>query len=118
MPEEEQLIRKHAKEISLKGAQGERGRVAVLGTIVSLNRNNLEAIIADEDVHAKLLFAEGKQFDSVNEKDLCRIIGKGFFNNNELTINVEAVHPINGLDLPLWKRVRELEARQKGDRND
>ena len=112
--EEEQIIRKTAKEVSLKEAQSERGRIAILGTIVSLNRNNLEAIIADEDVHAKLLFADKAQFDAVNEKDLCRVIGKGFFNNNELTINVEAIHRMNGLDLSLWKKVKRVESKHWG----
>lgn len=103
-----------AKEMSLKEINESVKRVALLGSIVSKDEEELTAFFSDGSGEARLEFREAEQFNSLSEGLIVRVIGKPFFNNDAVIISVETVHEMKGLNPTLIEKVRLMEKKFLG----
>ena len=99
-----------ARELSLKEITGKEERVAVIGTLVSVNKKEMNGVLSDETLECELVFTEGEQLLGLKEGKILRVIGKPS-KKEKLSIEVEILQELKDFDSNLFKKVKELEKR-------
>lgn len=99
-----------AKELFLKEVTGKEERVAVIGTLVSVNKKEMSGVLSDETLECELVFTEGEQLLGLKEGKILRVIGKPS-KKPRLSIEVEILQELKDFDSNLFKKVKELETR-------
>ena len=108
-----QMQKPYAKEASISELSDAKGKYAVLGTISGKDASALTAKLLNGGKSVVLTFPDEKTFDSVDEKDFVRAIGKTLYNSNLLTLNIETIHKIQDFDPELYEKVRNFERKMK-----
>ena len=86
-------------------------RVRILGTIESLDDENMECVIDDGTGRAVAFFEGSEQLESMETGRLTRIIGKVRKNdddNHKTGIDAEIVQDMNMIDLELHRRTNDV----------
>ena len=105
----ESFRRQPALEVKVSEIRGQDQPLALLGQVKAVKPEEMQAVLSDESGEVKLSFEEAIRLDKLKEGELVRVIGKPFLKDDETRINVEAIHGMAGLDLELYRRVKELE---------
>lgn len=96
---------------SLKAVEGFNGRIAVFCTVLSIDNNELSAIISDATAEAKLVFESQEQFKKARIGEFLRVFGTAEKQGSNVLINVESLQSFDSKALEACSKVRELEAR-------
>ncbi len=104
----EQFKRIPAEEKSLSELGGREKRVAVIGTIVSLQPAELKGVLSDGSGEAFLEFPGKEKFSQAKEGSTVRVIGKPRLEEKPV-LQVETVHLLQNFDKALFERVKALE---------
>ena len=105
-----------AKELSLKELTGKEGRVAVVGTLASVNEKEMGGKLSGEGVECGLVFTEGRQLLGLKEGMIVRVIGEPSKVKGRLSIEVDILQELKGFDSNLYGKVKELEKKRYGGR--
>lgn len=97
-----------SKELSLKDLSGEEKRVAVIGTLESLNRKEITGMLKSGGKKCSLVFTEGEQLEGLKNGTVLRVIGEPN-NADGLAIEAEIVQELKDFDSNLFSKVKELE---------
>jgi len=104
-----------ARELSLKEITGKEERVAVIGTIVSIDKPAMSGKISADGLECTVSFTEGEQLLGLKEGAVMRVIGKPL-KQEKLSIEAEIVQELKGFDSNLYSKVKELEKKYYGGR--
>jgi hypothetical protein len=107
----EDFRRRPALELNVSEVKGQDRPLALLGELSALNPKAKTGFLKDESGQIELVFEEERQLDGFEERELVRVFGKPFLNDNETKFNVELIHSMAGLDLGLFRQVKDLEQR-------
>ncbi|MEM0359929.1 MAG: hypothetical protein QXK06_01150 [Candidatus Diapherotrites archaeon] len=102
-----------AKESSLKEITGREKRIAVVGTLVSINKKEMQGLFSDGSSDCSIVFTESEMMPGLKAGIIVRVIGKPS-KKPRLSIEAEIVQELKGFDANLYKKVRELEKKQFG----
>jgi len=108
MEEIEKFKRLPAEEKPLDELTGIEKRVAVIGTVSSLDKEKMKGVLADGKTEAVLLFSGEEKLALAKEKSTVRVIGKPEA-GEKVSIAVESIHELEGFDRALFDRVRSAE---------
>ena len=108
MLEEQDFQKPAARELKISDISQEHKRVALIGEIVSLQPKALKAVFSDGSDKIELVFSDERHLSSCG-KGFLRVIGRPFFNDDGIGINVECVHSLQNLNLGLWEKITALE---------
>ena len=98
-----------AKELTFKEITGKEERVAVVGTLLSVNKAEMSGRLSDESLECGLVFTEGEQLLGLKEGTIVRVLGKPSKKERILSIEVEILQELKGFDSNLYTKVKELE---------
>ena len=112
MPREFQRL--PAQELRVKEVNASVKRAALLGRISSWNEEDLQAVFSDGSGQAVLEFDGEQKMLGLKENVLVRVIGRPFYKNDALLINVETVHEMPDADQALFEKIRGLEKKFLG----
>jgi hypothetical protein len=102
-----------AKECSLKEITGKEKKVAVIGTLKSVDRKDMQGILSDGTEECIVVFTEGDMLPGLKEGMVLRVIGAPS-KKPKLSIEAEIVQELKGFDSNLYKKVKELEKKHFG----
>lgn len=105
--EETQPKRVPAKECFINEIKGNETRVAIIASVVSINRAEKTALVSDNSSEALLKFGDSAKMRGIKEGTILRIIAKPLA-SEPITLQVEVAQELKDFDANLFKRVKKL----------
>lgn len=107
---EKQPKRAPARECFLNEIKGNETRVAIIVSVVSVNRASKNAIVSDGTAEAVLVFDDSAKMKGLQHGKILRVFAKPSA-MNPITLNVELAQELKDFDANLFRRVKELWAK-------
>jgi len=108
--EETQPKRVPAKECFINEIKGNETRVAIVASVVSVNRAKKTALVSDNAKEALLKFDDLAKMRGIKEGTILRVIAKPL-SLQPVTLQVELAQELKDFDANLFKKVKELWAK-------
>lgn len=105
--EEMQPKRVPAKECFINEIKGNETRVAIIASVISVNRAEKTALVSDNAGEALLKFDDSAKMRGIKEGTIFRIIAKPI-TSEPLTLQVELAQELKDFDANLFKKVKKL----------
>ena len=107
MPEEKKEVIRRAPAVETKISQlgDAKGRVALLGTVVSKNPELYSFVIDDTSGGVLVLVNNVSDFEKVQEGQLVRVMGRVWGEGEEVEVQADIVQDFSKLDKDLYKKV-------------
>ena len=99
-----------ARECFINEIKGNETRVAIVVSVVSLNRAAKNAVVSDGSGEAVLTFDNTAKMRGIAEGMVLRVIGKPLA-TKPLTLEVELTQELKDFDANLFKKVKNLWAK-------
>ncbi|MDP6627814.1 MAG: OB-fold nucleic acid binding domain-containing protein [Methanopyri archaeon] len=116
--EGQELRRRPSVEREIGTITTEDRRVRIIGTVVGKD-SELSTIALDDGTGTATAFFDDldliERLDGITQGDMVKLIGRVVPLEGGFELRGEAVEKINNLDVGLLKRVRDLEAKMKGE---
>ncbi len=112
--EETQPKRVPAKERFIKEIKGNETRVAIVVSVISVNRAEKTAVVADSTGEAIIRFNSTAEMRGFKEGKIFRIFAKPI-NLKPLTLQFELAQELKDFDANLFRKVKELWSSLTGD---
>ncbi len=110
MPEEIEekkfVKRSPSKQVPISRIKEMKGRVSVIGTVVSKNVERYTFVIDDGEAQVLIITNDADQFENVKEGKPVRVLGKTIGEGDETEILSEVIQDFSKFDLNLWKKVQ------------
>lgn len=104
--EEKKLLRRApAIPVLISKLNGEMGRVAVMGTIVSRNSEIGSIVIDDGQASVLVLLNDPADIEKFKEGQTVRVLGKVWGTGNEIELQAEVVQDFTKIDRELYNKV-------------
>ena len=99
------IRRSPSEPTTIKGLRDRQGRVAIVGTIVSKNKDLSSFILDDGESQVLVLTKRITDFDNVKEGEYVRILGKIWGEGDEIEIQADFVQDFSKIDKELYNKV-------------
>ena len=106
MPEEKSFIRRFPYiEIPLSRISYEKGRIAVVGVVVSKDEQSYTFIVNDGNVQMVVITNNTDEFNKIVTGKLVRVLGRPIGEGEETEILADIVQDFSGLDKELYDQI-------------